>query len=391
MKTSAVFSLVLASASSLANGLPNAVINNNNNKHAADWNTPNGEVGAVFALTNEAADNKVVAFSRNADGILTEAGTYSTGGNGIGVDFDTQGGLQLNADNSFLYAVSPGSDVVSVFSVKGSKLKKVQTVYAGDQPLSISLSSTGFAYVLDGSVASTGIFGFKVNKSDGTLTPITNQTIPLSSPIGVPGVVTFSPDGGSLAVTNKVGSTIDVFSVDKAGQATGPVTFGSSGLRPFAATFNKDNLYVIESGLPAIMNAAVSTYKLSGGSAPSLSAITRSERNDQTDGCWIVITPDNKWLYTANFVSSSISSYSVGTDGSVKLINGTAALPGKASEPVDLALSKDGAFLYNLLRGSGAVVGFKIQADGSLKQVGGLVGQGHGLPANNGASGLAAF
>jgi len=74
------------------------------------------------------------------------------------------------------------------------------------------------------------------------------------------------------------------------------------------------------------------------------------------------------------------------------LINGAAALPGgKDSQPVDLVLSSDGKYLFNLLRGAGAVAGYKIQADGSLKQVGEVVGKGKGLPAMDGASGLAGY
>lgn len=355
---------------------------------------PKNEAGAVFAMTNVAADNKIIAFSRSTAGILTQVGEYSTGGRGQGVDFDTQGGLALNHDHSFLYAVNPADDLVTVFSVKGTKLSKVQTIYAGDQPLSISLSSNGYAYVLDGSVASTGIFGFKVNQRDGTLAPLTNKTIPLSSPIGVPGVVVFAPDGRSLVVTNKVGSTLDVFAIDESGQAgASPMTtIASSGVRPFAATFHNETLYVIESGLPSLKNAALSTYRLNSGKAPSLTALTKAERNDQTDGCWVVVTPDGKWAYTANFVSGSISSYRLATNGTASLINGAAALPGgEGSEPVDLALSGDGKFLYNLLRGTGAVAGFEIQADGSLKQVGELVGKDKGLPAMDGASGLAGY
>lgn len=350
--------------------------------------------GAVFAMTNVAADNKVIAFSRDEDGVLTQVGAYSTGGRGQGVDFDTQGGLQLDQFNKFLYAVNPADDIVTVFRVEGSKLSKVQTIYAGDQPVGITLSKTGYAYVLDGSVASTGIFGFKVSPLDGTLSPITNQTIGLSTPIGVPGDVTFSEDGHTLVVTNKVGSTLDVFAVDALGHAsaTPMTTIASSGVRPFAATFHKDFLYVIESGLPSFKNAALSTYRLNGGLAPSLTALTKAERNDQTDGCWVVVTKDGKYAYTANFVSGSISSYALGADGTAKLINGQAALPGgEGSQPVDLVLSQDGRFLYNLLRGSGAVAGFKIQDDGSLKQVGGLAGKGMGLPANDGASGLAGY
>lgn len=358
---------------------------------AADNNQ--SKTGAVFAMTN-AVDNKIVAFSRAADGTLTHDAAYSTGGHGQGVDFDTQGGLSLGPDNKFLYAVNPADDLVSVFSVKGAKLNLVQTIYAGDQPLSISLSKNGYAYVLDGSVASTGIFGFKVDAQNGKLSPLTNKTISLSSPIGVPGVVTFSPDGRSIVVTNKVGSTLDVFAVDANGHASeAPVTtIASSGVRPFAATFFKNFLYVIESGLPSIKNAALSTYRLNGGDVPSLTAITKAERNEQTDGCWVVVTPDGKWAYTANFVSGSISSYGLGANGTATLLNGTAALPGgEGSQPVDLGLSSDGRYMYNLLRGSGAVAGYEIQKDGSLKQVGGLSGKGMELPVMDGASGLASY
>lgn len=369
----------------LAHCLPN----NGNGKNNM---SPEDEAGAVFVMTNVAAGNKVIAFSRNTAGMLTEVGQYETGGRGIGVDFDTQGPLVLNADHSFLYALSPGDDLLTVFAVDGSRLSKVQTIYAGDQPLSITLSSTGYAYVLDGSVASTGIFGFAVDENMGTLTPLTNTTIPLSTPIGVPGVITFSPDGSAIVVANKVGSTIDVFAVGKDGHATGPMTTSAStGLRPFSATFHNDTLYVVESGLPAIMNSAVSTYNLNTGSAPSLTALTKSSRNEQTDSCWIIVTPDAKYLYTANFVSSTISSYALTSDGTVELLDGAAANTGNMSEPVDLGLSGDGKFLYNLLRGAGAIVGYSIQGDGSLQQVGGYFGEGRSIPAADGASGLAAF
>ncbi|CAM1500400.1 Fc.00g095620.m01.CDS01 [Cosmosporella sp. VM-42] len=345
-------------------------------------------------MTNVAIDNEVIAFSRNANGLLTQVGRYSTGGRGQGVDFDTEGGLQLNLDNTFLYAVNPVDDIVTVFSVQGSSLNQVQTIYAGDQPLSITLSTNGYAYVRDGSVASTGIFGFKVDKKDGTLSPLTNETIPLSTPIGVPGVIAFAPDGRSLIVTNKVGSSIDVFSIGEDGIASpAPITtIVSSGLRPFGAVFNNDTtLYVVESGLPPLHNSALSTYRLNAGATPCLTAITKAERNDQTDSCWVVLTPDQQHAYTANFVSSSISSYSISTNGTASLIDGDAALPGDGSEPVDLAISSDGRYLYNLLRGTGAVAGWKIQEDGSLQDIGGVFGEGQGLPANDGASGLAAF
>ncbi|PTB37148.1 uncharacterized protein TrAFT101_010882 [Trichoderma asperellum] len=348
--------------------------------------------GAVFALTN-AVNNAIIAFSRNADGTLTKTGEYPTGGHGQGVDFDSQGGLQLSADNKFLYAVNPASDEVTVYSVSGSSLKKIQCIYAGDQPLAISLSSNGFAYVMDGSVATTGIFGFKRNEMTGMLTPITNSTIATSTPIGVPGTVAFSPDARTIIVTNKVGSTIDQYSVAANGEAVLETTYASSGLRPFGAVWGKSNtLYVVESGLPAFGNAGLSTYRLDKvDENPLLKPITKSEKNQQTDGCWVVVTPDEKYAYTASFITNAISSYKVAANGTATLIQEVAASPGEGTEPVDLALSADGQYLYNLQRGGGAISGWKIQADGSLKTLSNSFGAGQGIPVADGASGLAAY
>ncbi|KAK5018322.1 hypothetical protein BJ546DRAFT_850211 [Cryomyces antarcticus] len=352
-------------------------------------NPPSGEVGAVFALTNVAAENQVIAFSRDQSGKLTQTGQYSTGGRGQGVDFDTQGGLILSDNRRFLYAVNPADDKISVFSASGSCLNLIQVVDGGDQPLSITLNN-GFAYVLDGSVATTQITGFRVS-GDGTLQPLANSTKPLSSLIGAPGVIQFSPDGKAIIVTQKVGSSIDVFSVGSDGLATGPIAVAaSSGPRPFGATFRNDGvLFVVESGLPSFMNAGLSTYQFDS-STGALAPITMSAKNRQTDGCWVILTKDDKFAYTANFVSGSIASYSVSPDGSVTLINGQAAFPGTTSNPVDLAMSDDGQFLYDLLRGTGGVEGWQIEQDGSINSLG-VFGVGGGLPINNGASGLAAF
>lgn len=348
---------------------------------------PQGEAGAAFALTNRASDNQVVAFSRDSSGKLTETGTYSTGGRGQGVDFDTSYGLTLSEDNKYLYAVSPADDKISVFEVNGSCLQRIQVIYGGDQPLSFAIRQ-GIAYALDGSVATTGIFGFHVG-SDGTLAPITNETIPTSTPIGVPGSIIFTPDGQYVIVTNKVGSTIDAFPIDANGNAGSPITTKSAHQRPFSANFAKTGkLLIVDSGLPTFNNAGLSTYTVE--SSGKLSTITPFAGNQQTDGCWVVPTPDSKYAYTSNFISGTLSSFSLDANTEATLIAGVAANQGKNSNPVDLSMSSDGKYLYNLLRGFGSISAHEIQSDGSLKNIG-VFGQGSALPFNNGASGLASF
>lgn len=344
--------------------------------------------GAVFAMTNEAGDNEVVSFLRAEDGTLSRPRRISTGGNGQGVDFDTQGGLTLSRDNRFLYACNPGSDDVTVFAVDGHRLRFVQKVFAGDQPTSITLFGN-LAYVLDSSVTGNGITGFTVT-DHGRLRPIANSFQALSSPIAVPGEVRFTPDGRALVVTHKVGSAFDVFRIGADGRAGTPRPSPSFGPRPFALTFRTDGrMFVVESGLPTLAHTAVSSYNLNTSSG-ALSVITGSAGNGQTDGCWIVLTNDEQFAYTANFINGTISSYRLGANGSATLLNAVAGSTGADSNVTDLDFSADSRYLYNLLRGTGAVAAYRVEANGGLTQLG-IFRAGNSLFSGNGPSGLAAY
>src|SRR5437660_5354191 len=79
--------------------------------------------GAVFAMTNGADNNEIVAYTRAADGSLHENRSFQTGGRGSGGITDplgSQGSLTLTQDHSLLLAVNAGSGDISVFRVHGS-------------------------------------------------------------------------------------------------------------------------------------------------------------------------------------------------------------------------------------------------------------------------------
>ncbi|MBA2456709.1 MAG: beta-propeller fold lactonase family protein, partial [Nocardioidaceae bacterium] len=202
-----------------------------------------GAAGAAFAMTNRSQGNRIITYSRAADGTLTRVDSVSTRGTGIGTDLDTQDGLLLSSDHRFLYAANAGSDNVTVFSVAGTELTFLQKVYAGDVPNSLTINGD-LLYVLDGSVAGNGIRGFTV-ADDGTLTRLPHSFRLLSSPIAVPGEVQFSPDGRFLLVTHKTTNVllppknaIDVFRVGDNGMASAlPKREPSHGLRPFSLAF----------------------------------------------------------------------------------------------------------------------------------------------------------
>ena len=292
-----------------------------------------------------------------------------------------------------MYAVNAGSDDVSVFAVDGTRLHFIQKVDAGDEPVSLTLSGN-LLYVLNGSVAGNGIRGFTI-ASDGTLTPLPNSFRDLSSRIAVPGNIQFSPDGHVILVTHKVTNElvppfhiIDGFTIGADGYASAtPIPNESHGIRPFSLAFRNDGkLVVVESHNAVDNRSAASSYQLNPGG--TITVISGSVPNGQTDVCWVVVSNDQRYAFTSNFASGTISSYRFDSSAALTLINGSAASFGNTTQPVDSGLSADGRYLYQLLRGSGAVAALRIEDGGSLTPLGIVVG---GLPVNDGASGLAVY
>ena len=72
---------------------------------------------SLYTQTNDPAGNAVQRFDRAADGSLTPAGTFATGGAGLATLGGRQGAVELSGDGRNLYAVNAGSDSVSAFRV----------------------------------------------------------------------------------------------------------------------------------------------------------------------------------------------------------------------------------------------------------------------------------
>src|SRR5438477_11316805 len=93
---------------------------------------------AVFVQTNELTGNQIAVYDRGADGTLTRAGTYATGGLGgaalPGTESDrlaSQGSLAFDSEHRLLIAVNAGSDTVSTFRVHGDRLRLTGVVASG--------------------------------------------------------------------------------------------------------------------------------------------------------------------------------------------------------------------------------------------------------------------
>lgn len=138
--------------------------------------------GAVYAMTNHAAGNQVVVYSRAPDGQLALKGYVDTGGLGTSrIRLSSQGPVVLSPDNRWLYVVNVGSDDLSVFRVVRDGLRLVQVVPSGgDMPNSVTVHGD-LVYVLNnGGLGLGNISGFR-QAPDGTLRQLPGSSRPLSA------------------------------------------------------------------------------------------------------------------------------------------------------------------------------------------------------------------
>ncbi|MFN8476067.1 MAG: beta-propeller fold lactonase family protein [Anaerolineae bacterium] len=332
-----------------------------------------GNAGAVYTLSNATAangGNAVLVFDRAADGTLTAAGSYGTGGNGTGAGLGSQGAVVLSEDGTWLFAVNAGSNSVSVFRVRPNGLSLVDRQPSGGM-MPISVTSRGsLLYVLNaGDASNTGanITGFRVNWT-GRLLPIDGSTQPLSQASGTgPAQVSFSPDGNTLVVTEKATNKIDTYKVGWNGAAGAPTVHASAGATPFGFDFGKRGALVVSEAFGGAPTAsALSSYRVSDD---GFNVVSASVHTTQTAACWVVVTGNGKYAYTTNAGSDSISSYNVNNDDSLTLLKSVAGSTGAGSHPTDMALSHNSQYLYALNAFTHTMSGFSVQADGSLAPV----------------------
>ena len=329
------------------------------------------ETGAVYTMTNASEGNAVMAYLRAPNGTLRPAASYPTGGLGLGAGLGNQGGVVLSDDDRWLFAVNAGSNELSVFAVTQKGLQLVQKVdSAGELPVSVT-SNDDLVYVLN--AGSDSIAGFKMTHK-GKLEPIPHSYRPLSSTGTAPAQIQFSQSGRDLVISEKATNKLVVYEVNRDGLPEDtPEVIDSAGQTPFGFSFGKhSNLFVSEAAGGTPNASSVSSYHLTRDG--DLKLIDGKEPTAQTAACWIVLTPDGRYLYTTVAGSSAITGYRIDRSGRLSLLNtdGLTASTGIGSVPIDMAISNNGRFLYALSTANRTVSEFRIESDGSLVPIGTL-------------------
>ncbi|MBA3402745.1 MAG: beta-propeller fold lactonase family protein [Actinobacteria bacterium] len=339
--------------------------------------------GAVYAMTNDAEGNEVLAYSRARDGSLTLQDTYETGGEGTSrIRLSSQGPVVLTKDGRQLLVANVGSSEISVFDVRRDGLELRSVVPSGgSMPNSITVRGD-LVYVLNnGGMGLGNITGFHLS-NDSSLVPIAGSTRPLSAPGSDPAQVSITPDGDSLVVTEKATNKILTWELTKNDEPFGRQIHDSDGVTPFGFDFTRDGTFVVTNAEEGIVGAATaSSYTLEGG----FRTISGSVPDFRSEVCWTVISKDQRYAYITNFGDGTISSYTIAAGGTITLLESIAATTTFGELSIrDADQSKDGRYLYAIDITSRMVHGWAIEKDGSLTSIGafpGLPGTVAGLAA----------
>ncbi len=134
--------------------------------------------------------------------------------------------------------------------------------------------------------------------------------------------------------------------------------FMSVGTWPFGFAVGRGNrLFISEAAAGAANGSSVSSYELSDSGG--LAVISGKVPTEQTAACWLVLTYDGRYVYTANAGSASISGFRVQGNGSLELLDKT-GLPAKTGmHPADMAFNQDGRLLFSLNNGDGTIKRFR--------------------------------
>jgi 6-phosphogluconolactonase (cycloisomerase 2 family) len=336
---------------------------------------------AVFVQTNELAGNHVVVYDRSSTGLLSPAGTYSTGGSGgaaagaVSDRLASQGSLLYDGEHHLLIGVNAGSDSLYVFDVQGDRLSLSDVVPSGGEfPASVTVRGN-LLYVLnaggDGSVNGFRIAGGKLHPLPGSTRSLglgnTNPPNFLTSP----GQVGFSPDGSKLIVTTKASTNaVDVFTMEPNGRpSAAPVVNPSATPVPFAFAFQAGTGRLVDGEAGA---SSVTTYAIANNG-------TLADPHSLSDGqaalCWI--TRAGGFYYVSNTGSNTVSGYRLGADGTPSLVGPTGVVATTEQGTIDSTTA--GSFLYVQTGVGGTVDEFRVESDGSLTQIGTVAGLPSGM------------
>lgn len=365
---------VLAATLALAGLAPHALAHDDD---ASERSSPRR--GKLFMITNAAAGNELQVYARAADGPPALLSSVPTQGTGTGAGLGSQGAVALSGSGRYLFAVNAGSNSVSTFRLGEAGPVLASTVASGGlRPISVA-ESDGIVYVLNAPASGLGNSLVGYRNEGGVLRPLADGVRPLPD-LSAPAQVGFDAEGEVLVVSLKNANQMLSYRVRGNGVLSPAADMTAApGAVPFGFGITRRNVLVVsEAG-----TSSASSYRIDEKARPALRLVTPALSNGQAAACWIAVTPDGRYAYSANAASSNVSSFGIDRAGRLTLLQPQAGFTSN-NGALDMAVTPDGRQLHVFAsRAPQQIVSFAIGADGGLTRLGALdVTAGAGLVAH---------
>jgi 6-phosphogluconolactonase (cycloisomerase 2 family) len=335
--------------------------------------------GKLFISSNAPAGNEVLVYTRVTGGVPTLLSRFSTGGTGSGAALGSQGAVTLSRNGRYLFVVNAASNTLSTFSFGGGTMTLTSVVPTGGSTPTSVAEFDGLVYVLN-TDGNGNVSGFR--NVNGVLSPITDGIRGLSQAGGTaPGQVSFNTFGDVLVVAERGTQRLTTYSVLGNGTLARQSVVTTPGVTPFGHAFTPNDTLVLSEAA----TSSVSSFRFVDNTridAPRV--VTAALGNGQGAACWIAITPNGRFAYSANAGTSNVSAFGIARDGRLQLLAGVAGVTGPNAGAVDMAVSPDGQQLHVFASRAPQINTFTIQTNGMLSALGTVAG----MPL--GAAGLAA-
>jgi 6-phosphogluconolactonase (cycloisomerase 2 family) len=312
-------------------------------------------VFVVVAPFGSAGPSALVAFDVDAQGLLTQRESYSTGGDGYGGDSDQE--LALDSSGRFLFAPNNGSSSVSVFNISpDGVLSSVpgSPFGTGAGPMAVALNPNGSqAFVTQWRDATIGVFSVD---SLGRMNP----TQVLASPY--PRELCVDSLGRCLYLADMdLGlRAYDLHSPDgQLHEISGSPFSGYAVSRPFYARISPNG----SRALLLDLDLGFAAYNLAANGTPSfVDLLTLTSPGP------IQLMPASNLAYVAFSAETRIRGYNVEGNGTPTELPGS-PFPAELHTEA-MACSPNGTRLYAVTRENARLQIFAVATNGSLTTLG---------------------
>ena len=216
-----------------------------------------------------------------------------------------------------------------------------------------------------------GVRGFRLGGRRQARRRCAGGALELSAPDADPAQVAFSPDGATLVVSERGHRQPDRFAIAADGaRERAAASSRPPGPTPYGFEFTSSGaLVVTEAAGGQVGAASASSYRLDGPGR--LAAVSGPVPSTRSEVCWAAVSKDDRYAYVTNFGDGTISSYAIGEEGDLSLLDPVAATTVDGRKGIrDEAFSSDGEYLYALHADARRIFGWSVGDDGSLDPIG---------------------